>query len=238
MSDAILGFDTATPDVAVAVVAALDGASLAERLVEPDHDGRPRAATVLLPEVETAVAGSGGWERIGTIAVGVGPGSFTGLRIGVATARALAQARGLPLVAVGTLAALARGIREADADGRAQLAAVDARRGEAFAALHDAGGAEIWAPFVASPEALAARLAELGEAPLAAGDGALRFRREIEDAGAEVLDDRHPAHRLSARHLCALAAGTPAAPPEDVEPVYLRRPDAELWRERQRREHG
>jgi tRNA threonylcarbamoyladenosine biosynthesis protein TsaB len=237
MGDAVLGLDTATPDVAVAVVAA-DGVPLVELLVEPESGGRPRAATALLPGIERAVAESGGWERIGLIAVGVGPGSFTGLRIGVATARALAQGHGTALAPVGTLAALGRGIGQApEAEGRDRLAAVDARRGEAFVALYDARGAEVWEPFVAPPDVLARRVAELRRPPVAAGDGALRFRREIEAAGVDVLDDRHPAHRLSARHLCAIAAGTPPARPEDVEPAYLRRPDAELWRERQRGEH-
>jgi tRNA threonylcarbamoyladenosine biosynthesis protein TsaB len=233
MRDRVLGFDTATPDVAVAVTS--DGETLTERSVEPEPGGRPRAATALLPEVEGAVGESGGWDRIGMIAVGVGPGSFTGLRIGVATARALAQAHRLPLAPIGTLTALARGINDSlGEDARPRLPAIDARRGEAFAALYVPSGEEIWAPFVASPAALAERLAKLPEPPMAAGDGALRFRREMEAAGADVLDDRDPAHRLSARHLCALAGNATPARPQDVEPVYLRRPDAELWRERQR----
>ena len=77
------------------------------------------------------------------IAVGVGPGTFTGLRIGVTTARALAQARALPLTGVSSLAALAAGIGEREPD-RARLAALDARRDEAFAALFDPAGGELW----------------------------------------------------------------------------------------------
>ena len=115
----VLGMDSATAD---AVVAVSDGERLLrDASVGPD-DGRPRHAELLLTEVERSVAAAGGWEHIDRIAVGVGPGSFTGLRIGIATARALAQARELPLVPVSSLAALARGIAEPrDAGGWPQL---------------------------------------------------------------------------------------------------------------------
>ena len=73
-----------------------DGEVVREASVGPGADGRPRHSQVLLPEIERCVEAAGGWERIDRIAVGIGPGSFTGLRIGIATARALAQARGSP----------------------------------------------------------------------------------------------------------------------------------------------
>ena len=95
----VLGMDTAT---AFAGVALRTGDDLAAELeVSPEPGGRPRHATELLGAVERAVAAAGGWERVDLLAVGVGPGSFTGLRIGVATARALAHARELPLAGVG-----------------------------------------------------------------------------------------------------------------------------------------
>jgi tRNA threonylcarbamoyladenosine biosynthesis protein TsaB len=85
---------------------------------------------------------------------------------------------------------------------------------------------------VAAPGELAERVSALPRAPLAAGSGAIRFRDELEAAGAEVPPDAEPAHRVSARHLCLLAeAGRPARP-ESIEPIYLRPPDAELWLER------
>ena len=237
----VVGFDTATDDVAVALVrfdTRKPGAELEaeERSRGVSRGERPRHATELLAELEAVVEPAGGWSVTDLLAVGVGPGSFTGLRIGVATARAVAQALGTPVVPVGTLAALARGIGEArGASGRARLAVLDARRGQAFAALHGPADEELWAPLVAQPGELAKRVAALPEPPLAAGSGAIRFRDELEAAGAEVLPDADQAHRVSARQICLVAkAGSPARP-ESIEPIYLRPPDAELWLERDTR---
>jgi tRNA threonylcarbamoyladenosine biosynthesis protein TsaB len=153
--------------------------------------------------------------------------------VGIATARGIAQALGAPIVGVGTLTSLARGIAaNPAAAGRHRLAVIDARRSQAFAALFDPEGVEAWAPLVATPDQLRERVAELPNAPLAAGSGALRFRGELEAAGAEVLPDADSAHRVWARHLCRLAeVGTPVMP-ESVQPIYLRPPDAELWLDR------
>jgi tRNA threonylcarbamoyladenosine biosynthesis protein TsaB len=226
---AIIGFDTATDDTAVAAVR--DGELLFAASAGPGDDGRPAHATRLLAEVEEAAAAAGGWDSVGRIAVGVGPGSFTGLRIGVATAKALAQSLGIELAGVGTLAALARGA-VSGAGGRPLLAALDARRGELFAALYDAGGREIWEPFVVAPTELADRLAQLSDSPLAAGSGALRFRDELQESGAEVLGDSDPSHRIAAREICAIGGQISASDPGSVGPIYLRPPDAERWRER------
>src|SRR5215208_4542512 len=143
----VLAVDTATPDAVVGVSA--DGEPLREAQVPPRPDGKPNHAQVLLPEIDRSVDAAGGWERIDRIAVGIGPGSFTGLRIGISTARALAQAREIPIVPVGSLAALARGIySHPDGRGRPALPVIDARRGEAFAALLEEVGTELWRPFV------------------------------------------------------------------------------------------
>jgi tRNA threonylcarbamoyladenosine biosynthesis protein TsaB len=229
----VLGFDTATPDTVVALTR--EGEVVAEATHGPDpSSGRPVHATALLVEVERAVSVAGGWAAIDRIAVGLGPGSFTGLRVGIAAARALARARDLPLVGIGTLAVLASGIREFAPDrADSALAVTDARRGEAFATLHGGDGHELWEPFVTTPDELAGHVRELEQAPIAAGDGSLRFRRQLEEAGARVPDASSPAHRVSARRLCLLAEATDATPPGQVQPIYLRRPDAEIWRERQ-----
>jgi tRNA threonylcarbamoyladenosine biosynthesis protein TsaB len=230
---AILGFDTATADTSVAV--AVDGELVAERRDGPGPGERPSHARVLLDEVEACVAEAGGWDRIDRIAVGTGPGTFTGLRVGIATARALGQARGLPVAPVGSLEALARGIGEG-MPGRPRLALIDARRGEMFAALYDASGNELLPPQAVSPEALAEQLASVPGTAVAAGDGSLRFRTQLESAGVEVLPDADPAHRMAARHICALAATIEPGPASDVRPAYLRRPDAEVWREQRDRD--
>jgi tRNA threonylcarbamoyladenosine biosynthesis protein TsaB len=222
--------DTAT-DRAV-VGATVDGEVVREVSVGPSPGGRPRHSGVLLAEIERCVDAAGGWERIDRIAAGIGPGSFTGLRIGIATARALAQAQDLPLVPVGSLAALARGI-SAEAGDRAALPVIDARRNEAFAALFRRD-VEVWAAFVAPPDELVERVQNLDEGLLAAGDGALRFARELEAAGATVAPPEDSIHRVAARHVCALGEAAVEAPSDRIEPLYLRPPDAKRWRERDR----
>jgi tRNA threonylcarbamoyladenosine biosynthesis protein TsaB len=226
----VVGFDTATRDVAAALVR--DGDVVAERSVPAPAGGRPAHAAALLAAVEEIVGDAGGWDTVDLLAVGVGPGSFTGLRIGVATARALAQSLGREVAPVGSLAAIARGIGELPGAGEnPRVAVLDARRGQAFAAVHDAAGAETHAPAVVSPEELAELVGDLPGSPLAAGDGALRFRGELEAAGAVVPAGDAP-HRIAARHICALALDTRARPAAEIKPIYLRPPDAELWRER------
>jgi len=228
----VLGIDTATADAAVAVTS--DGEVVRDAIVEPGPDGRPRHSQVLLPEIEGCVDAVGGWARVERLAVGVGPGSFTGLRIGISTARGLAQARGIAIVAVGTLAALARGISaHPGVEARSALPVLDARRGEAFAALYEAGG-EVWPPLVAPPEDLADRVRDLQSAPLAAGDGAIRFAAELEAAGAMVPPPGDPVHRIAARHVCALGEAAEESVPTNIEPLYLRPPDAKRWLDKDR----
>jgi tRNA threonylcarbamoyladenosine biosynthesis protein TsaB len=175
---------------------------------------------------------AGGWHEVGSIAVGIGPGSFTGLRVGVATARALGFSRGLSVAGICTLDALQRGIAEAGG-GSHRLAVIDARRGEVFATLHSAAGERLWEPFVCTPLELAERASQVSRPLLAAGSGAVRFRHELESRGIEVPDGAHPVHRVAARQVCALAdAGEAAGGSGFVAPIYLRPPDAERWRER------
>jgi tRNA threonylcarbamoyladenosine biosynthesis protein TsaB len=184
--------------------------------------------------VERAVAATGGWNGVEGIAVGLGPGSFTGLRVGIASAQALGASRGVPVTGVCTLDALALGLAEAGGEGRSRLAVLDARRGEAFAALYSPAGERAWGPWVGAPAELGEHISRLPEAVLAVGSGAVRFRDELEGRGAEVLDDGDAAHRVSGAYVCRLAAAGDIAQSEGerLAPIYLRPPDAERWRER------
>lgn len=194
--------------------------------------GRPRHATGLLAEVEGAAAAAGGWEAVELLAVGLGPGTFTGVRVGIATARGLSVSLGLPARGVCTLDALGRGIQGAG-EGGAALAVLDGWRGEVFAALYDPEGERIWEPAVYRPEKLAERLAELERPPSVAGSGAVRFRQELTRSGVRIADDSDPVHRVAGRHICALAAAAAGEEDRDgLAPIYLRPPDAERWRER------
>jgi tRNA threonylcarbamoyladenosine biosynthesis protein TsaB len=216
----LLGLDTSTSAASACVLRA-DGEAFEvtpppERLQAP-----PAHASELMPAVADAMARAGvGWRDLDAIAVGVGPGTFTGLRIGLATARALASANGLPLRRVSSLAALAAGI-----EAPLRLPLIDARRGELFGALFEAGD-QLWAPFAAPPEELVRRLRDGGFSPLAAGDGSVRFRGMLEEADISVPADDSQAHVVRALHVCRLGAGGPDEPPEAVLPDYLRDPDA------------
>jgi tRNA threonylcarbamoyladenosine biosynthesis protein TsaB len=194
--------------------------------------GRPLHATGLLGEVERAADAAGGWDQVDLLAVGLGPGTFTGIRVGIATARGLCVSRGLPARGVCTLDALGRGIQEAG-DGGLALAVLDGWRGEVFAALYGPDGERLWEPAVYSPDDLAGQVASLAETPAVAGSGAVRFRKELTRDGVRIADDADPVHRVAARHLCALAAATAGEEDgEQLAPIYLRPPDAERWRER------
>jgi tRNA threonylcarbamoyladenosine biosynthesis protein TsaB len=227
---AVVGFDTATADIAVCVSRGAE--VLHEELFGLAPDGNLQHSTALLAKVERAAAAVGGWGAVERIAVGLGPGSFVGIRIGIATARGLAVSTGLPVSGVGTLDALGRGIGEAAGPERRLLAVLDARRGEAFAALYSQAGERLWDPFVASPFELVDRVAELPEPPLAAGSGAIRFRQELASRGTEVPDDADPVHRVAARHVCALAEVGTVGSGGGLDPIYLRPPDAQRWHER------
>jgi tRNA threonylcarbamoyladenosine biosynthesis protein TsaB len=157
------------------------------------------------------------WADVDRLAVGIGPGGFTGLRLGVATARALAQGRGLPVVGVSSLEALAEPV-----DVPAVAAVIDARRGEVFAAAW-LDGAALLEPAALAPDALAERLQP---GTLAVGDGAVRFREQLERAGVAVPADGSPAHRLSALAVARLAQGREPADRDALLPDYRREPDA------------
>jgi tRNA threonylcarbamoyladenosine biosynthesis protein TsaB len=218
----ILGIDTATASTAAAVWSPAGPAR--EARDDPAFGQRPQHAGRLLALIEEVLEGTS-WGEVERIAVGVGPGGFTGLRHGIATARALAQGRGLPLAGVSSLEALARGAQP-EAGERAVLAVIDARRGEVFAAAWQ-GEERLLEPVAIAPGQLAAKLgAGRLAGPLAAGDGAVRFREQLERAGAAVPDDRSPAHRVSAIEICRLGAAGDVTDRDRLVPDYRREPDA------------
>jgi tRNA threonylcarbamoyladenosine biosynthesis protein TsaB len=216
----ILGLDTATADTAVALWA--PGGPEVERRDEPPLGARPAHAGKLLLLVEEVLDAAGaGWDDVERIAVGVGPGSFTGLRIGIATARGLAQGRNLPLIGVSSLTALAKGVRPPYPGGVRPpyvVAVIDARRGEVFAAADGAFG-----PAAFDPDDLAARIRP---GWLTVGDGAVRFREPLERAGAAIPADDSPLHRISALTVCRLGAKGEPADRDALLPDYRREPDA------------
>jgi tRNA threonylcarbamoyladenosine biosynthesis protein TsaB len=255
----VLGFDTATPSTAVALRLD-DGRTLGAR-DDPQPGSHPGHATRLLAMADELLSRADiGWSALDRIAVGLGPGTFTGLRVGVATARGLAQSLGVELVGVSSLHALAEGAARAGITdevggpagrgaGRGVLAVLDARRGEAFAAAYPIAAdrasveEEIVAPRALAPEALGS-VVEQAEARLgegrdrrwwAVGDGAIRFRDSLEQAEVTVPPDSSPAHLLSAEAICGLGARTETAAvamDRAIVPDYGRRPDAEIALER------
>jgi tRNA threonylcarbamoyladenosine biosynthesis protein TsaB len=217
----IVGFDTSTAATSACVLRA-DGEAFEHlpapaRLLEP-----PAHSRELRPAVEALMGRAGvGWGDVAGVAVGIGPGGFTGLRIGVATARALATAAGIPLHPVSSLAALAAGI-----DHRLALPLIDARRGEVFGALYR-DGEPVADPFAARPEQVAHHAGQELANALSAGDGSLRFRQILEAAGVRVAPDDSALHVVRALHVCRLGARGPAERPEAVLPTYIRDPDAQ-----------
>lgn len=191
-----LAFDTATEVATVAL--ARNGEVLAERLSRP---------VAILADVDAVLREAGvPSEAVERIAVGTGPGSYTGLRMGLITARVLSLSLAVPVAGVSTLDALAAG-----AEGAVPV--IDARRGEIFTN-------EDGKPRCLSPEDL-----RVERGRLYVGDGAVRYRYVLEAAGGVVPEDDALEHVPWAHHHARLAQAYGA--PELIEPLYLRVPDAE-----------
>jgi tRNA threonylcarbamoyladenosine biosynthesis protein TsaB len=200
----LLAIDTAT----TAATACLwrDGTVLAEG----ERRGAHVAQEVLVLCQELVERAGISISEIDAVVAGIGPGSFTGVRIGLASARGMALALGVPAAGASTLEALR------DGAGEGAIGCIDARRGEVFAESAGLPGA------ARSPE----QVADLGRrGQLVVGDGAVRYRELFEAAGLVVPGDDDPRHLPAARLLAASAAAGRLSMP--LEPRYLRRPDAE-----------
>lgn len=221
----LLAIDTATPDTVVALRTA-EGRTHTRRH-RPGSGERPGHVAQTLPLARELLGEAGlDWSALDRVAVGVGPGTFTGLRIGLATARALASAGRTELVGVSTLAVLAAG---AASDGPV-VAVLDARRREIFAAHWQsssaaaAGQPPSTGPLAIDPAALSAAMGA-GSA-LVVGDGGPRYREVLASGGFTVPADADPRHLVDGSVLCDLGARAAAGPPTAVLPVYVRAPDA------------
>jgi tRNA threonylcarbamoyladenosine biosynthesis protein TsaB len=233
MSDVVLAFDTATASTAVA----LAGDAIrrpAELRDDPAAGQRPRHAQALLTLSRELLEREGlTFADVERIVVGTGPGGFTGLRIGLATARALALGSGAELVGVSTLRTLERPARTVAEPDQVVAAILDARRGEVFAQACR-GADDVLAPAALTPARLVELAQQAGARPdgrwLGVGDGAVRFREILEPAGIAIPADDSPLHRVSATVLAELGALAEAVPRAEVLPDYLRLPDAEITR--------
>ncbi len=229
----ILGIETATERVSVAVgghegVLGLVEITRGRRHVEtlaPSIDFLCRQADVTLGE-------------IGCIAVDVGPGLFTGMRVGIATAKALAHALRLPMIGVSSLDLLAFPLRHTE---RTIAAVVDARRGELFSAFYrqvPGGVQRVTEPRVGPVEDLVADVLARGQEVVCVGDGALRYRDQIADAvrvefAEQWLSLPSAAPLVQLAHARALREEW--VNPWELQPMYLRRPDARInWSTRGR----
>src|SRR4051794_32007746 len=184
----VLGFDTSTAATSACLLLsdgqAFEHEPAVERLFEP-----PGHARELMPAVARVLAEAGvTFRELGALAVGIGPGGFTGLRIGIATAHGIAQSPGIPLHPVLSLDALAAGI-ESDVP----FPLIDAKRQEVYGP----------GPFVGSIDH-AVENAPAGA--LAAGDGSIRFREALESAGIGVAPGDSPMHVVRGLYICRLAA--------------------------------
>jgi len=212
----ILALDASTPVTTVAL-AREEGREI---LAEVSSTGRG-ASEALLPAIHHALYLAGeDLGSVGLVLAGVGPGTFTGIRIAAATARALSAGTGVALSKNSTLAALAAPALSCSED---VLAVLDAKRGQVFARRFSVAGPTTGI-YCVGPEELSAE-----GGPLLVGDGAVRYRGPLSGLGRIPSDDS-PLHRVTAAgHI--ISADFTVRGHEDLVPVYVREPDAEVRRD-------
>lgn len=225
MSVVVLAFDTSTAVATVAVARERED-GVREILAETSVAGRGSGSSseALLPAVHSTLGLCGvGVADLDRVLVGLGPGTFTGIRIAAATARSLALGTGAGLARGDTLSALAA---PALGVGESVLSVVDARRGEVFARRFAADGKASGDIVCVAPEELSDEMA----ATLVVGDGAARYRERLGRLG-RIPPDGSPLHRVTAAGM-VVAADLSPVPAEALVPLYVREPDAETRRER------
>jgi tRNA threonylcarbamoyladenosine biosynthesis protein TsaB len=229
----VVGIETSTPQTSVAI--GTENGIVAKASVA----GRSRQEAVTPTLQQLLTWSDTDLHQVGGISVGIGPGLFTGLRVGVQTAKSLAQVLHVPLVGISSLDALAYGVRHTQ---RRIASVVDARRGEVFFAVYRAvpgGVVRESEPVVASPDHLVAELEALTGEVLAVGNGAMLYRHELETLGSRVEIGSPVLAHPEAAILVELAVPRFLREEHDrlvdVVPLYLRRSDAEIaWDQRAR----
>ena len=219
----ILAFDSATSACSAAIWR--DGEIPARRFVAMER-GQSEA---LIPMVVEVLKEAGlTYAEIDFIAVTVGPGSFTGVRIGLAAARGMALAGGLPVIGVTTFEAVAKGVGAAERAGRGLVVAIDAKRTDIYAQSFGPDLAALGPPTAVMPEVLAKALP--AGPLLVAGDGAAQLRPALEAADMDRIRFASGSGAPDAAHIAALAAERTVTATVDAapRPLYLRAPDARL----------
>lgn len=227
----ILGIESATAQVGCAI-----GGH--EGVLASAHSARPRRhAESLAPQIEFALSQAQiDISEISVVAVDIGPGLYTGLRVGIATAMATAFGLNVPMIGISSLDLLAFPVRHTR---RLIAATIDARRGELFTALYrqvPGGMQRVTEPKVVTPDELFADLQAASTECLVVGDGALRYKEMLGGITKVEIADESLAYP-SASSLVALAHARALreefVQPAEITPLYLRRPDAEVnWQTR------
>lgn len=207
----VLAIDTSTPAVTAGVVA-LDGDSVESRGDRVTVDPRAHGELIMPHALAAAEAAGVTLKDLDAIVAGVGPGPFTGLRAGMATAAALGHALGLPVHPVCSLDALAADVT---AGGVPFLVLTDARRREVYWAAYDAEGRRTDGPHVQRPADVET------DVEVAAGDGARLYADALD---VQPIEPRFPSPAGLVK--AARSALLSSAPPAPLTPLYLRRPDA------------
>lgn len=228
----ILGIETATEQVGVAI-----GGH--EGIIATFEVARGRRhAEILTPAIEFVLRQADvDVDELGCVAVDVGPGLFTGMRVGISAAKALALALRVPMIGISSLDLLAFPCRHTD---RVVVPVIDARKGEVFWSMYrqvPGGVQQVSAPTVGPVDDLVADLLARSQEALCVGDGAERYRHEIlEGYHCEISAPVHPSPGALVQLAHAQALREEWVRPAEIEPIYLRAPDAQInWATREQR---